>query len=293
MKKHNRMFWTCHTLIMLNFIFYLLCFFFTLYLCSPVKKIWKPWIPGTCYDIFAILIVAAIINTISNIIIVILPQRIIWNLQIPVKKKIGLSAITLVGVLWVENICWTSSSTAYADISACISSVLGVNSAIKLSHSEDNTYHTYLMTIYSYPEITFGILAVCLPILPKFVKSLRNLHLLSRLNGRSFHSIIHSKIDPRTFGAQSDISSAAKLDDGWNSLHAPLTNSKSLPDEMELATKKRNGESTEESHEIRHSHPLQILRTVHIATTHEIASASMMADLDNQASSMQYASRRH
>ena len=178
-------------------------------------------------------------------------------------------------------------------MSACISSALAANYAVKLSHTEDKSYHGFLMAIFSYPEIAFGILAVCLPIVPKFVNSLQNSHWWFRVNS-FFHSIIHFKIDPRTFDAQSDKSSAAKLDDGWNSLHAPLTNSKSLPDEVELATtNNRNGESAEETHEMRHSQPLQILRTVHIATTHEVASASMMAGLDNQASSMAYASRRH
>ena len=105
--------------------------------------------------------------------------------------------------------------------------------------------------------------------------------------------MIQSKTDSRTFGAQSGKSQAAKLGDGSSSFHAALTDNISLPDEIESATNNKNGESSQDNHRIGDSQQLQIMRTVHIATTHEVVTASTMPDFGNQASRMSYGYRRH
>ena len=101
LKQRNWMFWACHILIWLNFLFYSIFFFFVIFACSPTEKLWKPWIEGNCFDHLAFMINASVIYTISDILIVILPQPIIWKLQISARRKIGLSAIFAVGILWV------------------------------------------------------------------------------------------------------------------------------------------------------------------------------------------------
>ena len=99
MKKRNWMYWTCHTLIWLSMACYGLLFLFRLFTCTPVKKFWRPWISGNCFDEIALNFVAITINTVSDVIVVVVPQPIIWNLQISTKRKVGLSAIILVGIL--------------------------------------------------------------------------------------------------------------------------------------------------------------------------------------------------
>lgn len=284
LKQHNAMFWTCHALIWLNLVLYLLFLFFTIFSCKPINKYWNPFISGNCLNTFAINVISPLINTTSDIVIVILPQPIIWNLQISFKKKIGLSTIILVGVLWVEKTCWILKTTAYADISACVSSALRANYVIKILHTDDGTYSMFMIGLFSLFEIAFGFLAACLPVTPKFFESFRNLHIWSSLNS-SFHSIIHSKTDSRIFGAQSGKSKAAKLGDGSNRFHAALTDFNSLPNEIEPATENKNGEITQDNR--------QIMRTVHIATTHEVNTASNKPDFDNQASGISYGYRWH
>lgn len=108
--KRNKMFWSCHGLIWLNFIFYSSYICLTIFSCHPIKKGWSqqvyPEIKGSCLDLRAVYTVGLAINTASDLSIAILPQPVVWKLQISSKKKIGLSAIFLVGLLWVGRLAF-------------------------------------------------------------------------------------------------------------------------------------------------------------------------------------------
>lgn len=54
---------------------------------------------GSCIDVKFLYIPAAVINLVSNIIILVLPQRVIWGLQTSSKNKIGISLIFAIGIL--------------------------------------------------------------------------------------------------------------------------------------------------------------------------------------------------
>jgi hypothetical protein len=103
LRQRNWMFWTCHALIWLNGIYYTVYVFLAIFPCNPVKKGWTtqvyPEIPGRCLNLHAAYMAGAVINTASDLSIVILPQPLIWNLQLSLKRKIGLCAIFLLGLL--------------------------------------------------------------------------------------------------------------------------------------------------------------------------------------------------
>ena len=99
LKTRNAFFWTCHSLIWLNCIFYLILGFGNIFACSPLKKSWNPWIEGHCVDFRALNIIAAVINTVSDFTILIIPQHTIWNLRMTLKKRLGISALFLVGIM--------------------------------------------------------------------------------------------------------------------------------------------------------------------------------------------------
>lgn len=108
LKQRNAMFWTCHLLIWLNFFYYATYIFLTIFVCKPIRKGWSqrvyPPIEGKCLHLTAAYEAGAAINTVSDFSIIVLPQPVIWHLQISLKKKIGLCLIFFVGLLWVENI---------------------------------------------------------------------------------------------------------------------------------------------------------------------------------------------
>lgn len=101
--KRNTLFWTCHLLIWLNFFYYTVYICLVIFNCSPIKKGWVrriyPPIEGTCLDLRAAYTAGAVINTASDLSIVILPQPLIWKLNLSLKRKVGLCSIFLIGLL--------------------------------------------------------------------------------------------------------------------------------------------------------------------------------------------------
>lgn len=68
--------------------------------CDPLSTNWG--VPRHCEPGFLALVSAAVTNAISDVGILALPQPLIWQLQLPLGKKIGLSMLFLVGTLYVS-----------------------------------------------------------------------------------------------------------------------------------------------------------------------------------------------
>lgn len=81
-------------------IFYLVTTFFEIFACNPREMFWNRLITnGRCFNISAVNISSAVINCISDFVILLLPQGVIWRLQMPFRRKLGISAIFLTGFL--------------------------------------------------------------------------------------------------------------------------------------------------------------------------------------------------
>lgn len=92
--------WVIDGFLALNIMFYSALFLFQFLACRPLAHAWNPLVPGTCVrDKMVVHIVSASINTVSDLIIVILPQPVIWRLELSKKRKWGLSAVFLLGAL--------------------------------------------------------------------------------------------------------------------------------------------------------------------------------------------------
>ncbi|KAF1360452.1 hypothetical protein EJ07DRAFT_23357, partial [Lizonia empirigonia] len=154
---HDRpaLLWLIDGFLALNVMFYTALFLFQFLACRPLAHAWNPLVPGTCVkDKLVVHIVSASINTASDLIIMILPQPVIWRLELGVRRKLGLSAVFLLGGL------------------ACATSAIRIYYAIRLYYSTDQTYRAALMGKWAEPELTFGFLAACLPVLPALIKHL-------------------------------------------------------------------------------------------------------------------------
>lgn len=97
--QNNSTFWIYHSLIWLNFLFYVIVTFLNIFPCQPLEKLWKPWIDGRCLRMPKVTLAIACFNSALDISLLIIPQKVIWNLQMSFKRRIGVSAIFLVGLL--------------------------------------------------------------------------------------------------------------------------------------------------------------------------------------------------
>ncbi len=68
--------------------------------CNPREKIWDKSVPGTCVDLPLLLIISGISNTVTDMIILVIPVKAVWNLQLVQKKKIGIILVFTIGLTY-------------------------------------------------------------------------------------------------------------------------------------------------------------------------------------------------
>ena len=67
--------------------------------CQPVSYAWNKMVDGTCIDLRAMYYGFTISNMVLDVIINVMPVRLIWKLQLSIKKKILLTFIMLIGIM--------------------------------------------------------------------------------------------------------------------------------------------------------------------------------------------------
>jgi len=71
--------------------------------CDPIRKAWNPILAGSCIDISKLYLGNAIPNIITDVIIIIVPIPMIWDLKITRSQRIALCGVFLMGSLYVYN----------------------------------------------------------------------------------------------------------------------------------------------------------------------------------------------
>lgn len=96
--------------------------------CNPVKKSWLPTSPGTCIDLKAAFIGNAIPNIITDVVILLLPVRQIWKLQMRPAQRISLIAMFLLGGLCVPPLllCPIQRANSYSVLFASIYRLIAI-----------------------------------------------------------------------------------------------------------------------------------------------------------------------
>jgi len=67
--------------------------------CIPMRKFWDFTVEGHCYNFNNFFLAMEIFNLISDVVILALPLKQIWDLHLPMKKKVGIGGIFLLGGL--------------------------------------------------------------------------------------------------------------------------------------------------------------------------------------------------
>lgn len=96
---HDPFWWGCMAIICLQCVWGAACIILLNLQCRPHEAIWKFYLPSTCYSLPDVMLTSASVQVASDIIMFLLPQRIIWSLRINWQKKIGVSIIFSAGIL--------------------------------------------------------------------------------------------------------------------------------------------------------------------------------------------------
>lgn len=99
--QRNTFFWVGRFLIIINVLWYGSCIIATVLACVPREKIWHTWVSGKCIDRKKLDICTAAFNFSMDIFILLLPQRVIWKLQMTKNRRIGISVVFSMGLMLV------------------------------------------------------------------------------------------------------------------------------------------------------------------------------------------------
>jgi hypothetical protein len=85
-------------LVGVNALFYTATTFVKIWQCTPREKIFNPRVPGSCVDVGMLFNVSGMFNTVMDLIVVFLPVRAVWNMNIKLTRKIMVILIFTFGL---------------------------------------------------------------------------------------------------------------------------------------------------------------------------------------------------
>ncbi|MCJ1440799.1 MAG: hypothetical protein MMC23_001285 [Stictis urceolatum] len=154
-KRTNLMFWGTWGLSTLCVVFYLLMALLTIFHCNPRSKAWDPFVDGQCISNGLIQVVTGLFNIVTDLILLLMPQRIIWKLQLPWRRRLTIASVFCVGLL------------------ACAASIFRLYFTIRVNSTNDVTFGVGQFGLWITAELTCGLICACVPILPRFAHRLK------------------------------------------------------------------------------------------------------------------------
>lgn len=110
-----------------------------IFACTPVKRGWDITITeGSCINRAALYIATAVLNMITDILLLLLPIPIVVRLQMPRIQKLGLILIFAIGSMYV---CFSLSSPRHSRVKPGRSSPLASASSFSSPCSQAQTQH--------------------------------------------------------------------------------------------------------------------------------------------------------
>jgi len=102
--RRNSFYWTCRITTAINIGYYTAGIVASALTCTPHEKIWNTSLPGQCLNTAAFFITNASLNLVSDIIVLVLPHKVIWNLRMSRRKKIGVSLVFAIGIMYEHRL---------------------------------------------------------------------------------------------------------------------------------------------------------------------------------------------
>ncbi|RAH78045.1 hypothetical protein BO86DRAFT_369470 [Aspergillus japonicus CBS 114.51] len=121
--------------------------------CDPIEKNWNPLIlEGSCIDRNGAYLATAATNTASDIILLLIPIRVISKLQMPLMEKLGAFLMFGIGSLTI------------------VMSIVRLATLWPLINSQDFSYHLALVCTFVNIEANLIIVCACLPFLRQLIR---------------------------------------------------------------------------------------------------------------------------
>ena len=93
--------WILRGFMAILILFYTTTSIVKIWECTPRQKIWAKSVQGTCVNVSALLNTSGLFNTITDVIILLIPVKSVWTLHMDFQKKLGIMAVFTVGFTYV------------------------------------------------------------------------------------------------------------------------------------------------------------------------------------------------
>ncbi|KAH9907246.1 hypothetical protein F4778DRAFT_528886 [Xylariomycetidae sp. FL2044] len=151
--QRNPFFYICYLMIWANACLYIATIIIINYACNPRERIWSRYLPGTCININAFNLFITSFHLVFDLFMLLLPHKVIWQLSLTTKQKMGVSVIFSVGILtcacadnntYNSNTAVTTTSTDAGGFTAW-KTLTGTKAAWSTPKPTISTTYTYLL----------------------------------------------------------------------------------------------------------------------------------------------------
>lgn len=98
-KKESIIWWGTVIIGSLQVVWGIACVILLNMQCVPHAAIWEFYLESTCYNLPNVMLTSASVQVFSDVAMVMLPQRVIWGLNMNLQKRVGIAIIFGVGLL--------------------------------------------------------------------------------------------------------------------------------------------------------------------------------------------------
>ncbi|KAI0010007.1 hypothetical protein F4779DRAFT_579574 [Xylariaceae sp. FL0662B] len=154
-RTRNTFYWSCWAVLIVNTTYYIANVVAINLTCIPYQAIWDITMSGKCLNQKALDTSSAIINLVSDLVIMGLAQQVIWRLQMSIKKRLGVSLIFAAGIF------------------GCIAGCFRLAVTVQYQKDKDLTYSVSSVIMWAIGEMTAGFLVFCVPAAPKAFNNIR------------------------------------------------------------------------------------------------------------------------
>ena len=134
-------------------------------ICRPFHKVWDPLVPGTCGSSRAAFLADGIVNLAIDLAMIILPMPMVWQLQMSQQRKIALSVVFGLGILYMIPSEPPRSIILMTNDRICTITIIRVVIAVQFDF-DDYTYDIAKIGIVTDLETCMGIIVACSPMFP-------------------------------------------------------------------------------------------------------------------------------
>ncbi|KAI0439389.1 hypothetical protein F4803DRAFT_46883 [Xylaria telfairii] len=165
-------YWACILAIIANELLWIIALVLVNAACVPYAAIYDKTIPGHCFDNHELRnVIVGIFNFIIDVMILVLPQRVIWKLRMSTMKRLGLSFVFAVGIL------------------TCVSALVRLIFTITSLHADDITYAYSAVGLWTVAEITCGFIVFSVIATSKSFASFKRGKIISRFRSQQNSTI--------------------------------------------------------------------------------------------------------